>query len=150
MGYCSTQKGPLGLMLSGLAVLLIPAACLLMDRPWAVVALVAAALLLLALGFCFRTLTVQDEGDRLGIRFGPLPLFRKTIPYAAIRSFKAGRSSLVDGWGVHYILGRGWTYNLWGFSCVILDVDGTTCRIGVPDPEPLVEFLGSRMALRQV
>jgi len=146
MGYCSTQKGPWGLILVGVAALVILTACLLRDKPIACFVLMAAAAPVVALGFCFKTLTVRDEGDRLGIRFGPLPLFRKTIPYAAIRSVETGRSSLVDGWGIHYILWRGWTYNIWGYACVVLDVDGTTYRIGVPDPKALAEFLAGRKA----
>jgi hypothetical protein len=149
MGYRSTQKGPWTLILVGVSILLIPPACLLREKPLVSVVLVTAAAALAVLGFCFQTMTVRDEGDRLGIRFGPLPLFRKTIPYTAVRSVETGRSSLVDGWGIHCILWRGWTYNIGGFSCVVLDVDGTVYRIGVPNPEALADFLGSRMVSRR-
>ncbi len=149
MGYTSTQKGPWAAVLGGVTVLLVVQAFILRDKPLAVAALVAGALSLAVLAGCFHRLTLRDEGDRLGIRFGPLPFFRRTISYKAIRSVKAGRSSFIDGWGIHYIPWRGWTYNLWGYGCVILDVEGKTIRVGVPDPEALVDFLRSRTDSRR-
>ena len=43
---------------------------------------------------------------------------------------EAGRSSLIDGWGIHWIPGRGWTYNLWGFGCVVIQQGKKTTRVG--------------------
>lgn len=52
---------------------------------------------------------------------------------------------MVDGWGIHKILGRGWTWNLWGFDCAELRVDGQTLRVGSDDADGLVEFLKTRL-----
>ena len=149
MGYVSTQKGPWAAVLGGVAVLLVVQAVILCEKPMVGAALVAGAAILAICAGCFHRLTVRDEGDRLGIRFGPLPLFRKTIPYGAIRSAVTGRSAFIDGWGIHYIPRRGWTYNIRGYACVVLDVDGTAVRVGVPDPDRLADFLRSKMATRR-
>ena len=62
-----------------------------------------------------------------------------------IESVEPGRSSLLDGWGIHYFPGRGWTYNLWGFDCVVLRMKKKTLRVGTDDPDGLLEFLQSRV-----
>ncbi|MCA8981642.1 MAG: hypothetical protein KDC14_16550, partial [Planctomycetes bacterium] len=111
----------------------------------------ADALLLLAVvftfvGACFRSLTVRDEGDRLALRYGPLPVFSKRIPFDSIRAVEATRSDLLDGWGVHWIPGRGWIWNLWGLDCVRLDLGTRVLRIGTDDPQGLESFLRERLA----
>ena len=59
-----------------------------------------------------------------------------------------GRIAIIDGWGIHYIPGRGWTYNLWGFGCVKLTVRGKVVRVGTNDVENLARFLGEKTGLR--
>lgn len=102
--------------------------------------------LVAVLAFCFVTLTVRDDGDALLVRFGPLPLFRHRVPYARMEGVQVARSKLVDGWGVHWVPGRGWTWNLWGFDCVEIDASGRTLRIGTDDPRGLAAFLDKRIA----
>jgi hypothetical protein len=43
-------------------------------------------------------LTVADDGDRLAMCFGPLPLFKRRIRYDDIREIEIGRTTIVDGW----------------------------------------------------
>ena len=107
--------------------------------------MIAVALMLILFGMAFAQLTVQDEGEFLAIRYGPLPLFHRRIPYADIRSVEPGRSSFIDGWGIHWFPGRGWTYNLWGLDCAELSVAGRTVRIGSDDVDNLVRFLQSKI-----
>jgi hypothetical protein len=106
--------------------------------------LLGGAGLLLALAFSFQRLTIRDEGTWLAIRYGPLPVFRTRIAYADISSVEPGKTSWIDGWGIHWIPGRGYTYNLWGFSCVKLTVRGRTIRIGSDEADKLAEFLKSK------
>ena len=93
----------------------------------------------------FHYLTVRDEGDALAIRFGPLPRLRRRIPCGRSTAVEPGRTSLVDGWGVHWVPGRGWTYNIWGFDCVKVCLERRTIRIGSDDVENLIDFLQSRI-----
>ena len=103
-------------------------------------ALIVAALMVLA-ALSFRDLTVRDEGDFLTIRYGPLRAFQKPIHYSDISSAEVGRSKIIDGWGIHWIPGRGWTFNLWGYECARLVVNDNIIRIGSDDAQHLVDFL---------
>jgi hypothetical protein len=89
----------------------------------------------------FMWLRIRDEGEYLALRYGPLPLIRKRFRFADITAVEPGRSSILDGWGIHWMPGRGWTYNLWGFRCVTLRLGAKTVRIGTDDPEGLALFL---------
>ena len=103
------------------------------------------ALLTLLLAGCFTQLRVRDEGVRLAVRYGPLPVFRKLIYYETIEIAEVARSSVIDGWGIQWVPGRGTTFNLWGFDCVLLHLkNGSKLRIGTDDPDGLAGFLQSR------
>ncbi|MBL7133630.1 MAG: hypothetical protein ISS78_05985 [Phycisphaerae bacterium] len=115
------------------------------DRPAMIIVCVAACCMGL-LALCFQTLTVRDEGEHLGVRFGPLAVFRTDVPYAEITAVETARSSIIDGWGIHWMPGRGWTYNLWGFDCVRITLGRKTIRIGTDDPEGLAGFLKIKIA----
>ncbi len=148
MRYHHTQYGVWHWLLA-----LVTAGCgvgvwLARNEPWAVVSLscVTVASALVTLSFVY--MTVADEGDRLAIRFGPLPLLSWLIPhirYDEITAVEADRTSVLDGWGIHWIPGRGTTINIWGFDCVRLDVGRRTYRIGTDDVANLVAFLQGRV-----
>jgi hypothetical protein len=106
---------------------------------------IAATVVILAFVECFQSLLVRDEGDFLAIRFGPIPLFRKRFPYSKMTAVEASRSSIVDGWGIHYTPGRGWIYNYWGFQCVKIQMGKKTVRIGTDDVDGLVAFLRTKL-----
>lgn len=143
--YDHVQRAPLYwlLMIPGIAVVIF--AALKWNSPEATVFLLLG-LLLGALALSFRWLRVCDEGDHLALRYGPLPIFRKRFRYADIAEAAVDRTSLVDGWGIHWVPGRGWTYNIWGCDCVQLTLtNGRTARVGTDDPAGLAAFLGTRM-----
>jgi hypothetical protein len=139
--YERTQKAPFPQIMAALILAMAPIAWVCRHQPAALIVLAGVAVTLITVGLMFHTLTVRDEGEHLAIRFGPLPVLRKRIPYSAITSVQPGRSSIIDGWGIHWVPGRGTTYNLWGFGCALLEVDGRTVRIGSDDVENLVHFL---------
>ena len=141
MEYSHTQQAPLHYFIYAVAAVLIGLAWRDGgDSPAAVVAMIAAVVIVF-FGLCFRTMTVSDEGQRLSVCYGPIPLFRTSITYADISRVEAGRSSLIDGWGIHYLPGRGWTYNLWGFGCAVVYLEKRLVRIGSDDVDSLVAFL---------
>ena len=70
---------------------------------------------------------------------------RKTIRYADITGVEVGRTRIIDGWGVHYVPRRGWTYNLWGFGCVKLTLGRKIIRVGTDDAEELVNVVREKM-----
>jgi hypothetical protein len=102
-------------------------------------------ILMLAISLCFHQLTVAGEGDRLAIRFGWLPLFQKRIPYADIRAVEIGRTTLLDGFGLHWSVRGGWVWNIWGWDCVVVR-HGSTTFVGTNDAENLAAFLRTKFA----
>jgi hypothetical protein len=149
MQYEHTQHGPLHRIFLAVAVLMLAAAWLVRSEPKvAAINLVIAGIFLLT-AMMFASLTVRDQVERLAVRFGPLPVFRRYIRYADIKCVQPDRTSLLDGLGIHYIPGRGWTYNLWGYDCVKLTLDHKVIRVGSDDVENLVKFLQQKIAVRQ-
>lgn len=147
MEYDKTQYAPLHYILLAVAVVLLAGAWVARGEPGAVITQVGVAATLVLLGFMFGSLTVRDEGEWLALRYGPLPVFRKRIRYADITGVEPDRSSVIDGWGIHYIPGRGTTYNLWGFGCVKLLLGRKVIRVGSDDVENLAEFLRNKTGL---
>lgn len=144
-GYLHTQKAPLCLILYGSALACIALAWMIGETAGFVIG-GGVGLLIASLAPCFHYLTVVDQGDVLAIRFGPVPLFRRTVKYADIGSVEIGRTLLLDGWGIHLSIRGGWVWNLWGRTCVVVHFkNGGTLRIGTDDAERLVEFLRSKV-----
>lgn len=144
--YDHTQSGPLYLFAAATAVLM-PLVAILLDDEQAAVVLLLGGLLVIVVSLTIQSLRVVDEDDLLAIRYGPLPLWRRRIRYDQIASAVPDRSSFIDGWGIHWVPGRGWTYNVWGFDCVRLTLtSGSTIRVGTDDPEGLAEFVNKKCA----
>lgn len=141
MGYSHTQYGRFHVLFYVPLVIMVGAMCFQGPEAVPLPLFAGVGLVLVVSAQAFRTLTIEDEGDALSIRYGPLPLIRKRIMYDSIQGVEVGTSSWIDGWGVHWFPGRGWTYNLWGFACVALVVRGRTIRIGTDDAENLAMFL---------
>jgi len=75
-----------------------------------------------------------------------VPLFGTSIHYSEITDVAPDRSTFLEGWGVHYMPGRGWIYNLSGFDCVRITMGRKTVRVGTDDQENLVCFLRTKIA----
>lgn len=147
-GYSHKQAAPLCLILYGVGIAAVTVAVLMGDTVGVVIA-GSVSLVLLLLAPCFHYLAVEDRGDELAVRFGPVPLFRRTVRYADIGSVEVGRTLLLDGWGIHLSIRGGWVWNLWGRTCVVVHFKhGGTLRIGTDDADNLVEFLRSKIGER--
>lgn len=145
--YNHTQSGPWTWVLTvvGLSMCLAGSATISQSVPVGAI-LISVSALMVILGFCVSTLTVCDRGDTLQVRFGPVPLFRICIPYSTIHDPHISRSRVIDGWGIHCIPGRGWTYNIYGFDCVEFIRNGALTRIGTDDPEGVHQLLLQRIS----
>lgn len=148
-GYRHTQKGTIHLVLIGLGVALaLAGASGAIAVPVGPILLVVAVIFVV-IGFSFRELTIEDGGDGLAIRFGPLPFFRERVSYDSMTDVEQGTTSLIDGIGIHRIPGHGWIYNIRGRSCVIVhrraDPD---VRLGTDDAPALARFLEQKLAER--
>jgi hypothetical protein len=147
--YRHTQQGPSYRVIAALGALLTALAGggLAWELPWPlVVALAGAGVFVMLVGSCFHRLTVADESDRLAVQFGFLPLFGKRIHYAEIQAVEIGRTTLLDGWGIHLNLQGRWVWNLWARDCVVIHHGGIT-RIGTDDADNLAAFLKRQLTL---
>ena len=141
MPYNHTQYGRWLYILFALTLATLAGIWLARSDATVVVMLWAIAAIYSFCGLVFGSLTTWDKGDYLALRFGPLPLLRKRIRYADITGIEVSRSKVIDGWGVHYMPGRGWTYNIWGFDCVKLTLGRKIIRVGTDDAEGLATLL---------
>ena len=143
--YRHTQGAPWHWMLDAIGVGLLVAAWLSDEPIYARWLMVGLAFLFLLLGSSFRHLTVEDQGDHLEVRFGPLPLFRRRVRYEDVKAVEVGQTMLLDGWGIHMSLRGGWVWNIWGRDCVVLHLDRGTLRVGTDDAENLQAFVRQRI-----
>ncbi len=144
--YSHTQEAPLWMIMFGSSIPCFVFAWLVREQPIVVATMIVAAVLLVLVGLAFHHLTVEDEGDRLAIRFGPLPFLETSIQYADIKGIEVGRTTFLDGWGIHRRPGHGWLWNLWGRDCVVIHRQQGVIRVGSDDNENLAEFLRGKMA----
>ena len=145
MAYNHTQTGRWHWLLVIIAVTLVVIGWQVPDEG-PLIAFLAAAAFMLFLASLFSHLTVEDDDDRLSIRYGPVPLMGKRIAYDDMRAARALRSSFFEGWGIRYLPGRGWMFNLWGYDCVeITQTNGRILRVGTDDPSGLLEFLQTKL-----
>jgi len=118
--------------------------------PWPI-AVCGAAIVLF--GGCIAHLRVRDDGDALSVRFGPLPLMGKRIPYAGIQSVEVTRTRWYHGWGVHGWPGAWLVLNLWGYDAVALELKQPRglfrfrrYLVGTDEPEALAAFLREKLS----
>ena len=145
MQYQHTQTGGLHHLIYAVVGMFVIGAWFVRGAPGLTAIMAITGALILVLAVSLKTLTVQDEGEALAVRFGPAPLFSKTIAYGDITAVEPDRTKLIDGWGIHYVPWRGWTWNLWGFDCVKLTLGRKVLRIGTDDVENLVAFLQGKL-----
>jgi hypothetical protein len=92
------------------------------------------------LSMAIHHLTVEDKGDPLAICFGPLRLSRKTVRYDDIETIEIGRTAILDGWGIHHSIRRGWVWNIWGRDCVVVHLKKGVLQIGGYDTHAQQDF----------
>lgn len=143
--YSHTQKGHWHWLLYAVAGVFLVVGVVFPSKPVLNTVLPGSGLIVLVVAASFHYLKVEDQGSQLGVHFGPVPLFRRSIRYDDIQEVEKGRSSLIEGWGIHWMPGRGWLWNISGFDCVVVRLKHGTLRIGTDVPDGLVEFLRSRI-----
>jgi len=143
--YSHTQKAPLCLIVYALAVVFLTLGWIVQEAPPIPWLFPPIGLLMFVVAASFHHLTVEDLGNVLSVRFGPVPLFRKTVAYNEIKSVEVGRTLLLDGWGIHMSIRGGWVWNIWGRDCVVLHLKKGTLRIGTDDAKNLASFIEQRI-----
>lgn len=147
--YHHMQKAPLCLLVYVLALTLLTVGWGLKDEPPICWLFPSIGLLLIVIAASFHHLTVSGDEDRLSINFGPIPLFRRSVRYQDIANIEVGRTTILDGWGIHLSLRGGWVWNLWGRDCVVVRfLSGGVLWIGTDEAEKLAEFLAAKISGR--
>ncbi len=146
-GYDHKQRGSWHYV-----IILVGAVAIDVGTDFAGGAFIVIGALVVLFGGCIAHLRVRDDGDALSVRFGPLPLLGRRIPYAAIQSVEVARTRWYHGWGVHGWPGAWLVINLWGFDAVELRLKEPTgilrfrrYLIGTDEPEALAEFVRARL-----
>lgn len=141
--YRHTQRSPLGPAFTVAAIGCLVVA-VLFEAPFVRMLCLAMAVIAALLAAMLSRLSFHEQDDALRVRFGPLPWGGTTLRYDRVRAVRRARSSFVDGWGIHWFPGRGWTFNLWGFDCVEVTTDRGLVRLGTDDPDGLARHLLQR------
>ncbi len=146
-GYDHTQYGKIHFLLQIPAVICLVASYFLLERSTsATMILISVGIILLLFSFTVIWLRVYDLGEHIKCTFGPIKLLSKKTAYCDIAEAYVSRSKLIDGWGIHKVAGRGWTYNIWGYDCVEFKLtNGNLMRIGTDDPANLANFIQSKL-----
>lgn len=144
--YRHVQRAPLCVLIYATALLQGLAAWITRNESYVFAVLVVSAAFTFVLAAGFHYLEICDGGSFLSVGFGPLPLFRRIIRYDDIRSVEIARTTLLEGWGIHWSLIRGgWVWNLWGRECVILTLRRGKICLGTDEPNRLLDFLKEKM-----
>jgi uncharacterized membrane protein len=89
----------------------------------------------------FSSLTVEIEKNTLTCRFG-VGLIRRDIPLPDVEHVRAVVNPWYVGWGIRWIPGGCWVWNVSGLQAVELTMkDGRRFRIGTDEPEALVRAI---------
>ena|ERR1043166_9025303 len=105
--------------------------------------LLAVAALFGVIGWMFRSLTIEITGGELIWRFGSGWLTKRVL-LGEIASARVVRTSILEGWGIHYTR-FGWLYNGAGFDAVAITLrNGKKFCLGTDDAENLAGRLTGR------
>lgn len=132
--YEHTQRGLVIIGAVSAAIVLILAMTVLFGLVW--ITAIVLCIMIFALAIA-STLTASVSDDVLRIRFGPLPLIRKSWPVAEIASVTTVTNPWYYGWGIRWTP-SGPLYNVSGSSAVEVTLhSGRKVRIGTDEPEAL-------------
>jgi len=145
--YEHTQTGwpmRISFVLGALLLLVVTLLPELQRSPAPAAALLGGAVVTLALGWLWSSLTVRIAEGALQLRFG-LGIPRKSVPLADVAAVEVTRTRFWDGCGVHRTR-RGWLYNVSGFDAVLVRrKDGKTLLVGTDEPSKLKAALERAM-----
>jgi len=95
----------------------------------------------LLIGTIFTRLTIAVDAHAVRWHFGwGWP--RGSIAISEIEHTQIARTSLLEGWGIHWTIWHGWLWNVGGFQAVeITKTDGSLITLGTDDPQGLLQAI---------
>ncbi|GJM21637.1 MAG: hypothetical protein DHS20C15_15520 [Planctomycetota bacterium] len=106
------------------------------------------SVLMMLLAASMKWLRVRDEGDRVYVGYGPLPVFRRRIDYARITRVERVKAPALLGIGLRWSPGFGWAWNINTGDLVRLHFAERVFHVGSADPDELVALIESRISSR--
>lgn len=112
-------------------------------HPILLIVVLASLIVMLAL---FYSLTCEIKDNTLMCRFG-VGLIRKKIPLSEIHQARTIQNPWYVGWGIRWMPGQYWLWNVSGFRAVELILkNGKRFRLGTDEPESLVHAIETNKA----
>jgi hypothetical protein len=128
-------------MIAAIGVIIVLLLVLQLTGTPARVGVTPALLGVLLILLLFVSLTVEIKDQRLTCSFGP-GLIRRSIALSDIRDVRAVRNPWVLGWGIRWMPGGYWLWNVSGLDAVELTLaTGAKFRIGTDEPDALVQAI---------
>ncbi len=143
MQYSHTQPGTVIISVIGIIIVFILVLYLTSDtiQPWE--ALLGIFLILVL--YLFSSLTVEIRDRSIICYFGP-GLIRKKIELSTVSEVQAVQNCWWSGWGIRWMPGQYWLWNVSGFRAVELTLKNSKrFRIGTDEPDLLVKAIQSNM-----
>lgn len=145
MEYRHTQIGVV-IIASMVAAIVLVFAPFLTAGMFHPVQIAVLAILVVALAL-FYSLSVEIKDKVLTCSFGA-GIIRKKIPLAEIHQARAVENPWYAGWGIRWMAGQYWMWNVSGLRAVELTLkDGKRFQIGTDEPESLVRAIESNKAM---
>jgi len=139
MEYRHTQKGKVLGAAIGIAVVLLFISIWLSGSLQSIQTIIL--LILLAGWGLFYSLTVEIKDGILKCHFG-MGVLQKQIHLSEVQEVRNVRNPWYMGWGIRWLPGRYWMWNVSGFQAVELVFrSGRRFRIGTDEPSALVQAI---------
>ncbi len=109
----------------------------------------AAAVLLIAAGVLIAFARLATRVDETGVSWAfTAGVPRGYIGFNEIYRMERVRTSLIEGWGIHWTWWHGWLWNVGGFDAVqFLLKNGKSITLGTNDAEGLYKAVLSRLTV---
>jgi hypothetical protein len=105
---------------------------------------IAGAIVIFVTAYFFRSMTIEISDTELMWFFGS-GFTRKRVPMSEVVSVEVVRTSLWNGYGIHYT-SRGWLYNVSGYGAVCVTLrNGKRICLGSDEPEVVAEKLAKTL-----
>ena len=105
---------------------------------------IAGAIVIFVTAYFFRSMTIEISDTELMWFFGS-GFTRKRVPMSEVVSAEVVRTSLWNGYGIHYT-SRGWLYNVSGYGAVCVTLrNGKRICLGSDEPGVVAEKLAKTL-----
>ncbi len=141
MKYRHTQVGLVIIVLLAVAIVVILLTLLMNIGNIPILVLTELVIVFVAVLALFYSLNIEIKENVLICSFG-VGLIRKKIPLSEIREVRKVENPWYAGWGIRWMPGRYWLWNVSGFHAVeIILENGKRFRLGTDEPESLVNAI---------